>query len=312
MANNNTSKSKLHPKNKHQADYDFSELCKVYPPLKEYVFVNKYETKTIDFSNSRAVKKLNRALLFVYYKLTFWDFPDDNLCPPIPGRVDYIHHLADLLKESGIVENTTVLDIGTGASCIYPILGNAVYGWRFVGTDIDDKALKSAEQILKMNNLTKSISLRHQSDSTQIFKGILNSTDKFSATICNPPFYRSEEEAMQANTRKLKGLGTSGNTVARNFSGKSKELWYKGGEKAFVHTYLYESSLHKKHSFWYTTLVSKKENVESMYASLKKLKATKIKTIPMYHGNKITRIVAWTFLSEDEQKTWNENANGIP
>ena len=125
--------------------------------------------------------------------------------------------------------------------------------------------------------------------------------------MCNPPFYRSEEEAIQANTRKLKGLGTSSNTTARNFSGKSKELWYKGGEKAFVHTYLYESSLHKKRSFWYTTLVSKKENLESMYASLKKLEATEIKTIPMHHGNKITRIVAWTFLDKKERKLWQEN-----
>jgi len=306
MANNNTSKSNLHPKNKHQSDYDFSELCKVYPPLKDYVFVNKYETKTIDFSNAKAVKKLNKALLFAYYNLTFWDFPDENLSPPIPGRVDYIHYLADLLKASGLNKNVKLLDIGTGASCIYPILGNAEYGWPFVASDIDEKALKSAEQILMKNNLTAAIKLRHQTDSTQIFTGILNSSDMFSATMCNPPFYRSEEEAMQANIRKLKGLGASSNTVARNFSGRFNELCYKGGEKAFVHTYLYESSLYKTQSFWYTTLVSKKENLESIYASLKKLKATDIKTIPMYHGNKITRIVAWTFLSADEQKTWNE------
>jgi len=307
MANKNTSKPNLHPNNKHQTDYDFSKLCKVYPPLKEYVFVNKYETKTIDFSNAKAVKKLNRALLFAYYKLSFWDFPDDNLSPPIPGRVDYIHYLADLLKESGINKNVKILDIGTGASCIYPILGNAEYGWQFVATDIDEKSLESVAQILMKNNLTNAIKWRHQTDLTSIFKGILNSSDKFSATMCNPPFYRSEEEAMQANIRKLKGLGARSNTVARNFSGRFNELCYKGGEKAFVHTYLYESSLCKTQSFWYTTLVSKKENLESMYASLKKLNATDIKTIPMYHGNKITRIVAWTFLSEAEQKHWNEN-----
>ena len=36
-----------------------------------------------------------------------------------------------------------------------------------------------------------------------------------------------------------------------------------------------------------------------MYQSLEKLKATQIKTIPMYHGNKITRIVAWSFITDD-------------
>ena len=25
-------------------------------------------------------------------------FPNENLCPPIPGRADYIHHIADLLS----------------------------------------------------------------------------------------------------------------------------------------------------------------------------------------------------------------------
>ena len=305
-------KSNFHPNNKHHANYDIDDLCKHYPALNEFVFINQYKTKTIDFSDPIAVKVINKAILFTYYKLSFWDFPDDNLCPPIPGRVDYIHYLADLLKESLIIENSSVLDIGTGASCIYPILGNAVYGWQFVGTDIDKKSIKSAEQILIKNDLTEDINLRHQPDSSQIFKGILNSADKFSATMCNPPFYRSEKEAMQANKRKSKGLGISSNTVARNFSGKNMELWYKGGEKAFVHTYLYESSLYKTQCFWYTTLVSKKENLESMYASLKKLKAVEIKTIPMYHGNKITRIVAWTFLSKGEQKLWNENANRTP
>jgi len=48
------------------------------------------------------VKVLNTALLFKYYNIQSWNFPDDNLCPPISGKVDYIHHLADLLKTSNI------------------------------------------------------------------------------------------------------------------------------------------------------------------------------------------------------------------
>ncbi|SNR53679.1 23S rRNA (adenine(1618)-N(6))-methyltransferase RlmF [Lutibacter flavus] len=293
----------LHPKNKHQQDYNFTELCEANTDLKEFVFVNEYGTETIDFANPKAVKAINTALLFKYYNLTFWDFPDDNLCPPIPGRVDYIHYLADLLKTSGINENAKILDIGTGANCIYPLLGNAEYNWSFVGTDIDKKSLDRAEKILKKNNLTEFIKLKHQKDAAQIFSGILDATDKYAASICNPPFYRSQEEAMQANSRKMEGLGNI--TIGRNFSGKQQELWYKGGEKAFIHTYLYESSKFKNHCFWYTTLVSKKENAESMYDSLKKLGAIEIKTIPMHQGNKVTRVVAWTFLTKDEQKEWN-------
>lgn len=304
MEKKRVTNSGLHERNIHKNGYNFSALCKLNPSLNEFVFTNNYGTKTIDFANPEAVKKLNSTLLFTYYSIKFWNFPDDNLCPPIPGRVDYVHYLADLLKESGIQENVSVLDIGTGASCIYPILGSSVYNWQFVATDIDKKSLDSAQQILEMNNFTESIRLMHQIDSAQIFNGILKETDKFSASMCNPPFYRSQEEAMQANARKLKGLGGQRDRRTRNFSGKQQELWYQGGEKAFIHTYLYESSQFKTQCFWYSSLVSKKENLESIYTSLKKLNATEIKTIPMYQGNKITRIVAWTFLTKDQQTAW--------
>ncbi|RXP53786.1 23S rRNA (adenine(1618)-N(6))-methyltransferase RlmF [Lutibacter sp. HS1-25] len=299
---NKNNNSQLHSENVHQNGYQFSELIEAYPTLKEFVFVNKYNTETINFADPKAVKALNTALLFKYYYIAYWDFPDDNLCPPIPGRVDYIHHLADLLKNSNITKNVNIIDVGVGANCIYPLLGNSVYSWRFLGTDIDKKSIDRAEKIVKKNALSKSIQFKQQKDATQIFQGILNENDKFSATMCNPPFYRSQEEAMQANARKLAGLGND--AKARNFSGKQQELWYKGGEKAFIHTYLYESSMFKKQCFWYTTLVSKKENVQSMYDSLSKLGATEIKTIPMHQGNKVTRVVAWTFLTAEEQSAW--------
>ncbi|GAA4897961.1 23S rRNA (adenine(1618)-N(6))-methyltransferase RlmF [Flaviramulus aquimarinus] len=270
-------------------------MCEAYPDLLAFVFENKYETKTIDFANPKAVKALNTALLFKYYHIKFWEFPDTNLCPPIPGRIDYIHHVSDLLKPSKTIENINVLDIGTGASCIYPLLGNAAYHWNFVATDIDKNALQNAQKIIDNNDLNKVITLRYQKEASQIFKGVLNEDDRFSVTICNPPFYKSETEAIEATTRKLKGLHSESHTFVRNFSGTQNELWYKGGEKAFLHTYLYESSLFKKQCVWFTTLVSKKDLVKGMYTSLKKLGATDIKTIAMGQGNKISRIVAWTF-----------------
>jgi len=293
----------LHPKNIH--NYNFEELVEFYPVLKQYVFTNKYDTETVDFANSQAVKAINTALLFKYYHIKFWDFPDENLCPPIPGRVDYIHYLADLLNESNIIENIKILDIGTGATCIYPLLGTKIYNWNFVGTDVDEQSLKNADTIIQKNNLSEQIELKYQLNESSIFKGILTSDSKFTATMCNPPFYKSKDEAMGANARKLKGLGNK-SSVGRNFSGNANELWYEGGEKAFVHTYLYESSMFKTQCFWYTTLVSNKDNLKSMYTSLKKLGATEIKTIPMHQGNKVTRFVAWTFLSKEEQKEWIE------
>ena len=281
-------KKTLHEKNIHNNGYDFKVLKEKYPKIGEFV-IEKFDKETIDFSDPVAVKEFNKALLSVYYNINFWEFSDENLCPPIPGRVDYIHHLADLIGEE---ENVTVLDIGTGASCIYPLLGSAVYNWNFVATDIDLDSLDYAQDIIDDNSLTNKIELRQQFDETNILKGITKEDDSFSATMCNPPFYKSAEEARGANRRKSRNLG---NNAVRNFAGNSNELWYVGGEKAFLHTYLYESSLQPTLSKWFTSLVSKKENVKSLEASSKKLGVTEFKVISMSQGNKVTRIVCWRF-----------------
>ncbi|CAM1346568.1 23S rRNA (adenine(1618)-N(6))-methyltransferase RlmF [Tenacibaculum crassostreae] len=278
----------LHPKNIHNQGYDFKLLVKKYPKLSSFI-IEKFENETIDFSDPLAVKEFNRALLVSYYGITSWEFPDENLCPPIPGRVDYIHHLADLVKGE---KDVKVLDIGTGATCIYPLLGNAVYSWEFTASDIDAKSLSNAQKIIDKNNLEDKISLRYQKDETHILKGITKEDDLFTLTMCNPPFYKSEEEARGANRRKSRNLG---NNAIRNFAGNSNELWYVGGEKAFLHTYLYESSQVPNASKWFTSLVSKKENVESLQSSGKKLGVKEFKVIPMNQGNKVTRIVCWRF-----------------
>lgn len=285
-------KKNFHPNNLHDNGYNFDELLKANPVLEAFVSENQYGNLTVDFSDPKAVKEINRSLLMAYYKVKVWEFPDENLCPPIPGRVDYIHHVNDLLTTSSITENITVFDIGTGATCIYPLLGNAVYGWNFVGTDIDLDSLDAAQDIIDDNELDPQILLRQQFDENNILTGVIEKEDAFTVAMCNPPFYKSAEEARGANRRKTRNLGTN---AVRNFAGNNNELWYVGGEKAFLHNYLYQSSLYKTQCTWFTSLVSKKENVESMEKSAKKLGVKEFKVIPMHQGNKVTRIVAWSY-----------------
>ncbi|MHB0755858.1 23S rRNA (adenine(1618)-N(6))-methyltransferase RlmF [Polaribacter sp. M15] len=280
----------LHPKNKFNKGYNFEELTQNNPSLKDFIITNKHNNVTIDFSNPKAVKELNKALLFSFDQISIWDFPNDNLCPPIPGRLDYIHHLSDLISSEE--KQITILDIGTGATCIYPLLGVAAYNWSFVATDIDLDSLDTAQDIIDDNHFDDKIELRQQFDEQHILKGVLEDEDAFSATMCNPPFYKSAEEARGANRRKTKNLG---NNAVRNFSGNNNELWYVGGEKAFLHNYLYESSLYPTKSKWFTSLVSKKENVESLQKSSEKLGVKQFKVIPMQQGNKVTRIVCWQY-----------------
>ena len=309
--NSNSEKSSLHPRNKHRSRYDFEVLLVKTPELKPYISTNEHGIETIDFSNPFAVKTLNKALLKTYYGILDWDLPDDYLCPPIPGRADSIHHIADLLAEVNqqIIptgNNIMGLDIGVGANCIYPILGNAEYDWSFVATDIDANALENCVSIIEKNPyLNEVISLQQQVNSRFIFKDIIQPEDKFAFTICNPPFHDSKEEATKSAARKVSNL-TNQKAVnpILNFGGQNNELWCEGGELAFITQMIYESVKYPKQCFWFTTLVSKKDHLKSIYKTLNKVEAATIKTIDMNQGQKISRLVAWTFLSEKQQKDW--------
>lgn len=288
----------LHALNKHKSGYDFETLCGAYPNLKAFVFENQYKSSSIDFGNPEAVKALNTALLRTFYGIDYWEFPEKHLCPPIPGRVDYIHYLNDLLEASEQQNSITILDIGTGASCIYPLLGVKEYGWNFIASEVDREGIKVAQEIIDQNNLNPNIELRFQEHSRHILKEILNPDEQITACMCNPPFFKSELDANKATSRKLKGLRSENTEVVRNFSGTSNELWYKGGEEQFLKNYIYESSLHQNQCQWFTSLVSKKDHIRPLKVALKKLGVKATKVIKMHHGNKESRILAWTFLDD--------------
>ncbi|HWR93577.1 MAG TPA: 23S rRNA (adenine(1618)-N(6))-methyltransferase RlmF [Flavobacterium sp.] len=304
-------KNKLHHRNLHRTNYDFKLLIANYPELSNYCFVNDFGTETIDFSNLEAVKALNKALLISYYDIKNWEIPENYLCPPIPGRADYIHYIADLLASTNNGEiptgnNIQGLDIGIGANCIYPIIGNSLYNWSFVGTDIDENALQNCKKIIKQNpKLIEIVSLQLQTEARFIFKNIITPEDKFVFTICNPPFHASPEEAAKSTIRKINNLqNTKVSKPILNFGGQNAELWCNGGEIGFITQMIYESAKFPMQVLWFTTLVSKKENLKSIYKTLKKVDATTVKTIDMAQGQKISRMVAWTFLSEKQQQEW--------
>ena len=307
-------KTTLHPRNKNRERYDLGALIVAVPDLAKYVKPNKFGDASVDFASPVAVKLLNTALLSHYYGIKNWEFPDENLCPPIPGRADYIHYMADLLRESnfGMLpagNKISCLDIGVGANCIYPILGVTEYNWSFIGADIDAKSIVSAQNIVEANDTLKGkIECRLQKNPAVIFKGIIGVDEKFDITISNPPFHATAEDAQKGTQRKVKNLtGKREKTPELNFAGISNELMYDGGEYAFIHTMVAESVKFAKNCYWFSTLVSKQSNLKGMYKALENSGAVETKTIPMGTGNKSTRIVAWTFLSKEEQKEWRQN-----
>lgn len=254
---------------------------------------------------------LNKALLKHYYDIDRYDLPSGYLCPPVPGRADYMHHIADLLGScnSGTVPvgpKVKCLDVGVGANCIYPIIGNKEYGWSFVGSDSESAAILSAHKIVEDNfHLKETLELRLQPHAKDIFRGIIQKDEYFDLTICNPPFHASLQEAQSGSLRKLSNLKNKRITKPTlNFGGVNTELWCEGGEEKFVQKMISESKQFSSSVFWFSTLISKSSNLKSVYTALKQAKAIEVKTIPMAHGNKISRIVAWTFLTPEQQRSW--------
>lgn len=306
-------KKALHPRNVHINGYDFNALIKAFPRLNAFVRPTSFGGLSIDFADPEAVKTLNTALLKHHYGIDFWDIPKGALCPPIPGRVDYLHYLADLLAEGDhhlVMDRVSVLDIGTGANGIYPILGCQVFGWHFVASDINSISLANVQGIIAQNPaLHGRLKLRLQGDESAIFKGVIQPQERFELTLCNPPFHASLAEAAEGSLRKVRNLqlnrGRTAKPVAKlNFGGQGAELWCQGGEPQFLATMIDESQAFADQCLWFTSLVSKKENLKPCYQALAKLAVDTVKTIEMQQGNKMTRILAWSFQSAAKRKIW--------
>nr|WP_277207559.1 23S rRNA (adenine(1618)-N(6))-methyltransferase RlmF [Vibrio sp. VCS] len=319
-------KSGLHPRNRHRGQYDFQALSKVVPELTTHMIKNPHGQWTIDFADPLAVKRLNKALLALHYSVTYWDIPAGFLCPPIPGRADYIHRIADLLQRDNPQlkpAQVTALDIGVGANCIYPIIGVAEYGWRWVGSDIDPVSIKQANVIARSNpSLHGNIECRLQTDPQRIFEGVIRTGERYTLTTCKPPFHASLAQAEQGTRRKqhnlqinrrkkgqsigsaaiAKGHGTASATL--NFGGQKAELWCPGGEAAFIGKMAMESRDFASQVLWFSCLISKGDNVRGMQKQLEKLGAQAIQIIEMAQGQKISRFIAWSFQNAEQRKLW--------
>lgn len=303
-------KTMLHPRNQHREGYDFERLVADTPELEASTISNPVGQTTIDFQDVGAVRMLNRALLKTYYNIDFWDIPANYLCPPIPGRADYIHYLADLLASSNDQEiprgpNIKALDIGTGASLVYPLIGQSEFGWHFTGVDIDPAAIKSAQQICQFNKL--SVNIRQQNIRENIFRGVIGPHEVFHLTLCNPPFHASIEKASKGTQRKWSNLG-KGHSKKLNFGGQNAELWCPGGEIKFIASMVEQSMEFAKQCLWFSSLVSKKDNLQPLYRILKKAKVADYKVVEMAQGQKTSRFIAWTYIKKDQRSLYIKGA----
>lgn len=293
-----TKATAVHPKNPFQNNYNFNQLVNAVPELEAFIVPGKFARKSIDFSNPKAVYLLNKALLKWRFNVN-WSLKEGHLCPAVPGRFDYLLHANELVPAVD-ERRVRMLDIGTGASLIYPLLATAAFNWECVGSEVDKEAISYAKGLIRMNANMMGTRIRRQEFKSQILNGVMEKKEFFDIVVCNPPFYKTKSEAIAANTRKNKNLHGK-EEANHNFGGSANELWYKGGEEAFLKKLALESADYGQQVGWFTCLVSKNDHVRTFKRFIRKGNPTEIKVVEMGQGNKVSRFVAWTFQTQGDE-----------
>lgn len=320
--------ARMHPRNPYSTRrVDFANLALRHASLVPYLVPSKggaFEA-TLNWADPRATVELTKALLWEDFGL-HWDLPKGRLCPTLPSRLNYILSVQDLLggapekgpgAPGGRRPDVCGLDIGTGASCIYPLLAYKACGWRMVATDVDDVALVSARNLVERNALAEVVDIRDAKSLRRpggrvpaLLSGMVDADDLFDFCMCNPPFFSSSVEAA-ADPHPF---------VTRDAS--TAELVTEGGEVAFVSQLIRESALVSTQVRWFTVLLGRRASVEPLVRMLhhavvpptgaEKLTATAVRTRAIAQGQGARWLLAWSFADTRAQATpgWSQLAIG--
>lgn len=186
---------------------DFEELSLAFPPLrKRYLLITSLiRTKhytTLDFKCPQTLRDLSCAILWKYFEIQL-EIPLNTLIPPIPSRLDYLLHIQDKIPSLQQGQECFGLDIGTGASCIYPLLACKMNpNLKFLALDIDKDSVKIAKDNVKLNNMSGLIKVK-RNKTDKIFPKRYLKDKVYAFSMCNPPFYSSRQEIEESRSFKV-------------------------------------------------------------------------------------------------------------
>ncbi|KAF9153305.1 Methyltransferase-like protein 16 [Linnemannia schmuckeri] len=288
----------MHPNNPYfNNPPDFVALAQLYPSLAPFVAVKSSESSKgtsgsgtrgiINFQDPSALRELTYCLLKKDFSLDL-EIPLDSLCPPIPNRLNYICWIEDLLDIDS-TKDIHGIDIGTGASCIYPLLGcSRNMHWKMVATDIDDRSISFADSNVKRNHLDNAIRII-KNNSTDIFLALLfkDPEQRYDFCMCNPPFYKDEQDIQDS----LEGKEGQASAVC---NGTINEMITAGGETQFVKQMVDESIVHGQRIRWYTSMLGKRSSVDTVIAYLKEKKILNYTLTTFRQGRTRRWAIAWS------------------
>uniref|UniRef100_A0A1I7ZRZ9 U6 snRNA m(6)A methyltransferase n=1 Tax=Steinernema glaseri TaxID=37863 RepID=A0A1I7ZRZ9_9BILA len=281
---------------------NFTLLARDYPELRKHCFVTPRGTLNLNFNDAEAVRILTLVLLKKDFGLVV-ELPRNNLVPRIPQRLNYLLFIEDLLMHNAVNnEDVFGIDIGTGASCIYPLLGAKKFGWKFLATEIDEDSASIAMSNVKSNNLSEKITVIRSSDGKMIFPEAVGAGDEevYTFSMCNPPFYDFEEsdkkyaadenDVYENVVTEGERPGPRSATVA-----KLNELATEGGEVAFVLRMVEESKKLRARIRVYTSMVGIKTSMYKIERVLKEIAEIRYMVSTLNQGRTQRFVIAWTY-----------------
>ncbi|GFO41238.1 methyltransferase-like protein [Plakobranchus ocellatus] len=191
----------------------------------------------LDFKNADALRALTRCLLKEDFGLTV-ELPMNRLVPTLPLRLNYIHWLEDII---GPDAGKWGIDIGTGASCVYPLLASKMNQWNFLATETDAENFYHAQKNVKNNGFSHVIQVKKVSGESILTSSLesFSGTEKFDFSMCNPPFFADHMEAQGLSTTRTDDRPEAGSVSTAS----PQECIVAGGEIAFVRQMIEESTV---------------------------------------------------------------------
>ncbi|CAH8846338.1 unnamed protein product [Trichobilharzia szidati] len=280
---------------------NFKELAAQYDFFNAVAEKDECGRVQLDFRVPLHLAALSKALLLKDFNLNV-EFPGDRLIPTVPLRLNYILWLEDLLKDlQKFSEPIKILDIGVGASCIYPLLGARKNSWKFFGTETDMRNYSLAKENVDRNHMSDDIKLFHIAENSSSLDAVFGSnnsgkeagsTTYLHAVMANPPFFSDASDAVGSKTCRSLGRPPP-KTVS---SAARHESQTTGGEVYYCMRLIRDSLRYSTRVGVFTIMLGKKSSVPVVRRILYKLKITQISVYEMCQGRIMRWGVAWTFL----------------
>lgn len=252
------------------------------------------EPLTLSFPTNR---QLTQSLLRADFNLTL-TLPPDRLCPPVPVRWNYIRWIQDLLDTSSesytdrydASRHVVGLDIGVGASAIYPLLATATRAeWRMFGTDVDAHSFEWAGRNVEANGLRKRVRLVRVREEGPLIPLETLGVEGLDFVMTNPPFYSSGEDMRSSYISKAA-------PPSAVCTGAENEMICPGGDVGFVSRMVEESLVLGEKVQWYTAMLGKMASLQEVVRLLKEKGVRNWAVSSLQPGKRTKRwAVAWSF-----------------